>query len=238
MIELRPFSSLGGANHGWLDAKHHFSFANYYDPARMGWGDLRVWNDDIIQPRTGFPAHPHRDMEIITYVRSGAITHRDSLGNEGRTEAGDVQVMSAGTGIAHSEYNLENEETRIFQIWIMPTQTGEKPAWGARPFPRGDRAGRFVPLASGIGGDEDALPIRTNARVLGATLRAGESAQYHLGAGRRGYLVAATGAIDVDGPDDVKVTAGARDGVALSDLDVVTVTAREDSELVLVDVSG
>ncbi len=126
MLELRPFNTLGGAHHGWLDAHHHFSFAEYYDPQRMNWGDLRVWNDDVIAAGTGFPLHPHRDMEIITYVREGAITHQDNLGNKGRTEAGDVQVMSAGTGIAHSEYNLEDKETRIFQIWILPTETGRR----------------------------------------------------------------------------------------------------------------
>src|SRR5271155_2356031 len=109
MIERRPFASLGHANHGWLNARHHFSFASYYDPARMEQGALRVWNDDEIAPQSGFPAHPHADMEIITYVRKGAITHQDSLGNRGRTEAGDVQVMSAGSGIAHSEYNLEDQ---------------------------------------------------------------------------------------------------------------------------------
>ena len=169
MIELRSFDSLGGENHGWLNAKHHFSFANYYDPKRMNWGNLRVWNDDIIQPRSGFPPHPHRDMEIITYVRTGAITHQVNLGNKGRTEAGDEQVMSAGTGIAHSEYNLEDEVTTIFQIWILPTRTGDKPSWGARPFPKGDRAGKFVTLASGFANDDDALPIRTDARVVAAT---------------------------------------------------------------------
>ncbi|KAK0340228.1 hypothetical protein LTR94_031389, partial [Friedmanniomyces endolithicus] len=129
MIERRPFESLGGANHGWLNAKHHFSFANYYDPARMSWGNLRVWNDDEIAPGTGFPPHPHADMEIITYVRDGAISHEDSLGNKGRTVAGDVQVMSAGTGIRHSEYNAEPELTRIFQIWIEPTRRGDAPGW-------------------------------------------------------------------------------------------------------------
>ena len=108
MIEVRPFAALGHANHGWLDATHHFSFAAYHDPARMGWGRIRVWNDDVIAPKSGFPPHPHRDMEIITFVRSGAITHQDSLGNRGRTGAGDVQVMSAGTGITHAEYNLED----------------------------------------------------------------------------------------------------------------------------------
>lgn len=230
MIELRPFDSLGGANHGWLDAKHHFSFAGYHDPARVHWGNLRVWNDDTIAPGTGFPPHPHRDMEIITYVREGAITHEDSLGNKGRTEAGDVQVMSAGTGIRHSEYNLEDVTTRIFQIWIIPTRDGEPPRWGAKPFPKGERAGQFVTLASGYDGDGDALPIRTDARVVGATLKAGESADYPLGKDRKAYLVPATGAIRID---DVQVNA--RDGAAISDVEVIRVTAIEDSEIVLVD---
>ena len=178
MIDLRPFDSLGAANHGWLDAHHHFSFAGYHDPARVHWGSLRVWNDDTIAPQTGFPPHPHNDMEIITYVREGAITHQDSLGNKGRTEAGDVQVMSAGTGIRHSEYNLEDVTTKIFQIWIIPTRAGEPPQWGAKPFPKGERSGKFVTLASGHAEDDDALPIRTDGRVLGATLRAGETAEY------------------------------------------------------------
>lgn len=230
MIELRPFSSLGGANHGWLDAKHHFSFANYYDPARTSWGNLRVWNDDTIAPHSGFPPHPHRDMEIITYVREGAITHQDNLGNSGRTEAGDVQVMSAGTGIAHAEYNKEDVTTKIFQIWIQPTRTGEKPSWGARPFPKGERAGQFVVLASGFDNDNDALPIRTDARVVGATLKAGETAEYPIGKDRRGYLVPATGAVEIDG-----IHVAARDGAAIKDQDVIRVTAIEDSEIVLVD---
>jgi len=230
MIELRPYASLGGENHGWLDAKHHFSFANYYDAERMHWGNLRVWNDDTIAPKTGFPPHPHRDMEIITYVRKGAITHQDNLGNKGRTEAGDVQVMSAGTGITHSEYNMEDVETQIFQIWILPTRTGEKPGWGARPFPKGDRAGQFVTLASGYENDNDALPIRTDARVVGATLKAGETAEYPLGADRRGYLVPATGAVEVDG-----VRVNARDGAAIKNVATLKVTALEDSEIVLVD---
>lgn len=229
MIELRPFASLGAANHGWLDAHHHFSFASYHDPDRMGWGNLRVWNDDVIAAGTGFPPHPHSDMEIITYVREGAITHKDNLGNHGRTEAGDVQVMSAGTGIAHSEYNMEDVDARIFQIWILPTSRGEQPGWGSRPFPKGDRAGRFVALASGYQ-DDDALRIRTDARVLGATLKAGESTTYDLGADRRGYLVPASGRVKVN---DVEVNT--RDGVAIRDLSSITVTALDDAEVVLVD---
>ena len=178
MIELRPFAKLGSADHGWLKAKHHFSFGSHYDPDNMGHGALRVWNDDEIAPNTGFPAHPHANMEIITYVREGAITHQDSLGNKGRTEAGDVQVMSAGSGIRHSEYNLEPTKTKIFQIWIEPTTKGGEPTWGAKPFPKSDRSGNFVTIASGFDGDKDALPIRADARVLATTLKAGESAEY------------------------------------------------------------
>ncbi|CDO37399.1 MULTISPECIES: pirin family protein [Novosphingobium] len=235
MIELRPFESLGGANHGWLYAKHHFSFAGYHDPARVHWGNLRVWNDDTIAPGTGFPPHPHADMEIITYVREGAITHEDSLGNKGRTEAGDVQVMSAGTGIRHSEYNLEDVTTKIFQIWIIPTRSGDAPSWGARPFPKGERSGRFVTLASGYDGDGDALPIRTDARVVAATLKAGETAEYPLGRDRKAYLVPATGQVRVEGGESDGVEARERDGVAVNDVEVLRVTALDDSEIVLVD---
>ena len=230
MIELRPFEQLGGENHGWLDAKHHFSFAGYHDPKRLHWGSLRVWNDDTIQPKSGFPPHPHRDMEIVTYIRKGAITHQDNLGNKGRTGAGDVQVMSAGTGIAHAEFNLEDEVTELFQIWILPDRTGEEPGWGTKPFPKDDRAGRFVPLASGLSGDDEALPIRTAARVAGATIKAGETVRYSLGQGRCAYLVPATGRIEVNG-----VAAKARDGLAIRDESEIAVTALEDSEVVLVD---
>ena len=229
MIEVRPFNSLGGADHDWLKAKHHFSFGEYADRSRMGWGALRVWNDDEIAADTGFPPHPHANMEIITYVREGAVTHRDSLGNEGRTEAGDVQVMSAGSGVRHSEYNLEPGATSLFQIWVLPDRAGGAPAWSTKPFPKGDRSGHFVVLASG-NGDEDALPIRADARVLGATLQAGQTAEYRIGAGRHGYLVPASGAVEVNG-----VRIGPRDGAAIGAVEVVTVTALEDAEIVMVD---
>lgn len=232
MVERRPFEALGGANHGWLDAKHHFSFAGYHDPERMSWGALRVWNDDTIAPGTGFPPHPHSDMEIVTYVREGAITHRDNQGNLGRTEAGDVQVMSAGTGIVHSEFNLEPGTTRIFQIWIMPNKRAAPPAWGARPFPGEDRAGRFVALASGSDADADALRINADARVLGAWLKAGESMRHPLSAGRRAYLVPATGKVEVNG-----TVLHARDGGAIRDENELRVTALEDAELVLVELA-
>jgi len=230
MIELKPFAKLGGADHGWLKAKHHFSFADYYDPSNTNHGALRVWNDDEIAPNTGFPAHPHANMEIITYVREGAITHQDSLGNKGRTEAGDVQVMSAGSGIRHSEYNLEPTKTKIFQIWIQPTTHGGQPTWGAKPFPKADRSGKLVTLASGYAWDREALPIRADARVLGTTLKAGERAEYAADRTRNLYLVPAAGAVEVNG-----VRVNARDGAAIRDEAQLTITALEDSELVLVD---
>jgi quercetin 2,3-dioxygenase len=230
MIERRPFDSLGGADHGWLKARHHFSFAGYHDGGRMGWGSLRVWNDDEIAPQSGFPPHPHADMEIITYVREGAITHKDSLGNVGRTEAGDVQVMSAGRGVRHAEYNLEGDTTRIFQLWILPRERGGDPAWAAKPFPKGERAGRFVALASGFEGDGDALPIRTDARVLGATLRSGETAVYEADPARHPYLVVARGAVEVNG-----VRLDARDGAAVTGEAALSVRALDEAEVLLVD---
>lgn len=230
MIDIRPFAGIGHAEHGWLDARHHFSFANYHDPARMGWGRIRVWNDDTIAPKSGFPPHPHNDMEIVTFVRTGAITHQDSLGNKGRTAAGDVQVMSAGTGIVHAEYNLEDEPTTLFQIWIMPNRAGDAPGWGQREFPRGERAGRFEILASGDPADRDALPIRADAKVLAATLKAGESASFAAQPSSHQYLVAPVGRIRVNGRE-----AQPRDGVAITGETAIVVEAIDDAEIVLVD---
>lgn len=232
MLERRPYHELGGAQYGWLDTRHHFSFAEYYDPKRMHWGTLRVWNDDIIAAHSGFAKHPHRDMEIITYVRKGAITHQDSLGNQGRTAAGDVQVMSAGSGITHSEYNLEDQPTELFQIWIMPQQKGLPPSWGTQPFPKAERTGRFVTLASGQPADVEALPIRADARLVAATLRAGQTADYRMAVGRKAYLVAATGRIEVNG-----LLAEARDGIAVRDEELLQVKALQDSEIILLDVA-
>ncbi len=228
MIELRPFNAIGHADHGWLNARHHFSFSDYHDPTRRGWGSIRVWNDDEIAPRTGFAPHPHQDMEIITYVRTGAISHEDSLGNKGKTVAGDVQVMSAGAGIRHSEFNHEAGATTLFQIWILPRERGGAPYWDARPFPKGDRSGQWVTLASGFEGD-GALPIRADARVMGATLKAGQVLDLNVADNRHAYLVPATGRIQIG-----DVVAQARDGIALSD-GHFTIAALEDAELVLVD---
>jgi len=231
MIEVRPFGALGGFRNDWLNARHHFSFGHYHDPARMGFGRLRVWNDDEIAAGKGFDPHPHRDMEIVTYIRAGAITHRDNLGNEGRTEAGDVQVMHAGTGIVHAEYNLEQVPTRLFQIWILPDERGVAPGWGTRQFPR---AGGLTVLAGGRVQDAEsgALPLHADAAVLAGTLRAGETAHVGLAPGRGLYLVPATGSVLVNG-----VAVATRDGAAITDQAALAIVAQTDSELVLVDVA-
>ena len=228
MIDIRPFETLGHADHGWLDARHHFSFASYHDPERMGWGRIRVWNDDRIAAKTGFPPHPHRDMEIVTYVRTGAVTHQDSMGNKGRTEGGDVQVMSAGTGVNHAEYNLEDEETTLFQIWIETDRPGARPGWGSKPFPKDARDGRFQLLASGEA-DDGALTINADARILGASIKAGDSIEVDASPDRHLYLVP-SGRIRVNG-----VPAQPRDGVAITGEEQIRIEAEDDSELVLVD---
>jgi len=229
--QLIKSSDRGYADHGWLKSFHSFSFADYYDPARMGFGALRVINEDKIAPGTGFGTHGHRDMEIITYVRRGAITHEDHLGSKGRIEAGSVQVMSAGTGIRHSEFNHEDEPTELFQIWIEPSAKDLEPGWATRPFPREDRAGKLVTLASGRPGDDpEALPIRQDAAILGATVAAGETIAHEFASGRKGYLVAARGRLEVNG-----MIVGPRDGCAITETGAVTIRALDTSEIVLVD---
>jgi quercetin 2,3-dioxygenase len=231
MIELRPFDELPREDLGWLKARRHFSSAAQDDPSRSGWGCMRVWNDEEIAPNAGFALQVHTNIEIITYVREGTVTHRDSLGNEGRIEAGNVQVVSAGTGIRHAEYNLEQASARIFQIWITPASSGGSPAWGVQPCAAAERSGCFVALASGFDSDHDALPIRACARVLNAKLQVGESINYVLREPRLAYLVPSSGAVDVNG-----VRIHARDGAAIKDVDIVTITAIEDADVVMVDV--
>jgi len=232
MIDIVTHADIGGFKNGWLDAHHHFSFAGYNDPRRMGLGKLRVWNDDTIQPHQGFEPHPHRDMEIITYVRKGAITHRDSLGNQGRTEAGDVQVMSAGSGIVHSEMNLEDEPTELFQIWIHTDQPGHMPRWDAKKFPHAPVSGNLAVLASGRAGDDDALMIHQDAAVLGGRIRPGDSVTHALQPGRGAYLVLSEGEARVNGE-----RLSARAGAAITDEAEIAIEALGDTEaeVVLVD---
>ncbi|MAM88007.1 MAG: hypothetical protein CME36_11950 [unclassified Hahellaceae] len=231
MIQLIGYDTLGHANHGWLKARHHFSFANYYDPERMGFGALRVVNDDVIAAGTGFGTHPHNNMEIITYVRKGGITHRDSLGNEGRTGAGDVQVMSAGTGVAHSEYNREDESTNLYQIWIEPAKRNVAPRWEARVFPEQVVEQRLVPLASGRDADleQGALLIHQDATISGGRIAEGSSIEHDLK--YLGYLLVSSGRVSVNGQ-----AASKGDALAISEVSHLTIKAESDSEVLLIDV--
>jgi len=229
-FSIQGFERLGRFKNDWLDSRFHFSFAGYHDPARMGVGPLRVWNDDRIAAGRGFDPHPHRDMEIITYVRRGAISHRDNLGNEGRTEAGHVQVMSAGTGIVHAEYNLESEPTDIFQIWIVPDRPGHAPRWFTRQFPKANRAGNLVALASGKLGHAAAPPIHADATLFGATMLDGQSIEHTLGSGRQAYLVVVAGKVHANG-EPIE----ARAGVTITDVATIALTATADSEFLIAD---
>jgi redox-sensitive bicupin YhaK (pirin superfamily) len=175
MIERKAFEELAGEDIGWLNVRRHFRSAAKDDSSGAAWGCVHVWNDEEIAPSAGFAMQLHADIEITAYVREGIVTHRDSLGNEGRIEAGSVQVVSAGTGIRHAEYNLEHVPARIFQIWVTPTSRGGSPAWGIQPCPNAEHPGCFVAIASGFNNGHDALPIRACARVLNAKLKSGES---------------------------------------------------------------
>ncbi len=231
MITHYPYKKLGHHDYNWLDARYHFSFSEYQNPDRIDFGALRVINDDIIKAGAGFDTHPHKDMEIITYVRKGAITHRDSKGNSGRTEAGDVQVMSAGTGIYHSEFNLESEDTNLFQIWIYPREKSVEPRWDSRRFPK-EKAGKSLPLlVSGFDEDQagDVLYIHQDARIYGGTLKAGQEINHALA--DQAYLLISEGKIDIDG---LVLTKG--DGAEITQQESITLKALETSEVVIIEV--
>jgi quercetin 2,3-dioxygenase len=232
MFKIRRKTELGGSDGGWLKAVYHFRFGEYGNPAHRPIESLIVWNDDEIAPSSGFPAHGHADMEIITYVREGAISHQDDLGNAGQIEAGDVQVMSAGTGIVHAEWNANHGAAKVFQIWIKPRTRGGQPTWGTRKFPKHDRVGQWVTLASGYWEDAEALTLRADARVMGVTLQTAQSISYRLD-GRSAYLVPATGTILLGGH-----TIHAGDGCEVRRQPRLSIEAIENSEIVLVDLEG
>ena len=230
MIGVTPLESLETLEAGWLSARYHFSFGDYFDPARMGFGPLRVWNDDLFRPGGGFPMHGHRDMEIITHVRKGAVTHEDSLGNKGRTAAGDVQVMSAGTGIRHSEFNVGDEDLELFQIWIEPNRAGLPPRWETRHFGGDGRNGGLVLLASGRVTDGGVMTIHQDVSFYAADLAAGQAVTHTLEADRRAYVVPARGSLHING-----VAVPTRAGVAISGETEITLEAVDAAEVVLLD---
>ena len=231
MVNIIPFETLGSADHGWLEAHHHFSFSRYYDPDRRGFPPLLVWNDDLIKAGTGFDMHPHDNMEIITYIRKGAITHRDNMGNEGRTVAGDVQVMSAGSGIYHSEHNEETEDTILFQIWIQTNTPNVKPRWETKTFPK-ESNNQLIPFVSGREGHKhmDVISIHQDAAIFAGVISAGRTFSLPLDKNRHVYMVAATGLITVNGK-----TAKARDGIHIQNVGQVEINASADAEIVLAD---
>ena len=232
MLTHRSWDSLDKTDLDWLRARFHFAVSADGNPAHAALGPLIVWNDDEIAVGGGFPMHAHRDMEIITYVRQGVLGHRDTLGSEGTLHAGHVQVMSAGTGIRHAEFNRGETPLKVYQIWLLPRRSGGEPVWDTKPFPQHDRSGRLVVLASGFAHDEGALPVRADARVLGAMLKAGDTVRHELGPARRAYLVVASGRIEVNGE-----AVGPLDGVAITEVAVAQISALEESELVMVDAS-
>ncbi len=229
MLQLRSKGTLDHGDRGWLKARHHFVVSADGNKANSALGALVVWNDDEIAPGMGFGRHSHADMEIVTYVRQGAVTHEDSTGNVGRTVAGDVQVMSAGTGISHSEYNRDEDPLKLFQIWLLPRRRGGKPRWDSRKFPKADRSGRLIELASGEPKNADTLLIRADARVLGATLLAGATLT-HTPTHRHAYLAPSQGTVLVNGQ---RVAVG--DGIAAIDEPELTITAEENAEFILVE---
>jgi redox-sensitive bicupin YhaK (pirin superfamily) len=234
MIDHRPFAGLPSANVGWLSARHHFPVDGRPDPKHTPVKSLFVWNDDTFSPRHGFPLHYHQNVEIITYVRRGSVTHTDTLGNSYEIAAGDIQVMSAGSGLRHAEFNQGSEPLKIFQIWLTPNQVGKAPAYAARRFPGVDRSNELFVLASGLQEDPDidALLLRANARLLVGRLEAGRSLKHRIASGHDLYLVPSTGTARVDG---VAVEAG--DGVAVVDQASVEFVAVQDTELVIVELA-
>ena len=231
MITVYPYDQLGHADHGWLDARHHFSFASYHNPKRHHFGVLRVINDDRIAAKAGFGTHPHENMEIITYVRSGAISHRDSMGNEGRTVAGDVQVMSAGSGVTHSEFNQEAVDTTLYQIWIIPKAREVKPRWETSSFPKEPVEGELALLVSGNKADEakGALFIHQDATIHGGRLKQGATLTHPIR--HQAYVLASQGSIRLG---DKVLNKG--DGAEVTDVKTLPITALSDAEILVIDV--
>lgn len=232
MLTIRKGNERGHADYGWLNTYHTFSFGEYFDPAHMGFSSLRVINEDWVQPGEGFGTHPHRDMEIITYVLDGALEHKDSMGSGSVIRSGDIQYMSAGTGVTHSEFNHSHSEpVHLLQIWILPNELGQKPRYDQRHFEADDKRGQWRLLAS-PDGEGDSVAIRQDARLYARVLTAGEKAEYQLGAGRKSFLHVARGAIQLNGQP---LAAG--DGARIQQETALRLVATSDAEVLLFDLA-
>jgi redox-sensitive bicupin YhaK (pirin superfamily) len=229
MITVRPAKERGTANFGWLDSRHTFSFGEYYDPAQMGFGPLRVINEDRVSPGQGFGTHGHKDMEIISYVLEGALEHKDSIGTGSVIRPGDVQVMSAGTGIRHSEFNhSKTEPVHFLQIWVTPSRQGIAPRYEQKTFPDAEKRGRLRLVGSSDGRDGSVV-IHQDVELLAALLNAGEKLTHALGTGRKGWIQVIRGAVALDGRDLV-----AGDGAAVANEPGLSITAKVDHTEILV----
>ena len=235
MIKHYPFQQLGKAKYAWLDTHHHFSFAQYYNPRRMGFGRLRVINDDRIAAHSGFPEHPHKNMEIITFVRSGAISHEDSRGNKGVTGAGEVQVMSAGKGIWHSEFNQGSQAASMFQIWIEPNSHNVAPRWDSMAFPKKATNSHLPLVVSGYVEDrQQALFIQQDARIFAGKLVKGSEIIHQIT--HQAYVIASQGQFTLgNGQQIVEMAKG--DGAEVTQQKFVTIKAQQDCEIIIIDVA-
>ena len=228
MMTIRKAAERGHANHGWLNSHHTFSFADYYDPKHMGFGPLRVINDDTVAGGGGFPPHGHRDMEIISYVLEGALEHKDSIGTGSVIRPGDVQVMSAGTGIRHSEFNpSKTEPVHFLQIWIIPDREGLKPRYDQKQFPDAEKRGRLQ-LVGSTDGRDGSIVIHQDVRLFAGIVNRGEQATHAFRNGRNGWLQVARGSVEANGQ---RLDAG--DGAALQGEPALTVIGKTDSAEVL-----
>ncbi len=232
MITIRKASDRGHANHGWLDTYHTFSFAGFYDPKFMGFRSLRVINDDKVAAGRGFGTHPHDNMEIITYILSGTLRHKDSMGHQQDIVPGEVQHMSAGTGIMHSEFNPSpTEPVHLYQIWIEPKSESIKPAYHQTRFAPETRADKLKLVASPDGAD-GSIPINADAKLFASTIGAGKSVSHTLGKGRHGWVQVLRGEATLNGSK-----MGAGDGAAISDEAALTVKADKEAEILLFDLA-
>ncbi|MDA0240816.1 MAG: pirin family protein [Proteobacteria bacterium] len=232
MLQLRPANERGMAEHGWLTSHHTFSFADYHDPAQMGFGDLRVINEDTVQPSQGFGAHPHRDMEIISYVLTGALEHKDNMGNVASIVPGDVQRMSAGTGVVHSEYNASDKDpVHFFQIWVLPDTQGIDPGYEQKAFSDDEKRNQLRLVASRDGRDGSII-VHQDLSLYASLLDQGAWVTHRPEAGRRTWIQLASGAVTVNGKD---LSAG--DGIAVSDESEITISAKAGSEFLLFDLA-
>jgi redox-sensitive bicupin YhaK (pirin superfamily) len=233
MITLRPSQERGYADHGWLKSFHSFSFAGYYDPAHMGWGNLRVINEDQVAPGRGFGTHGHRDMEIVSYVLQGALAHKDSMGNVKSIPPGDVQRMSAGTGVQHSEFNFAPDETTHFlQIWIEPKVLGVTPSYQQTTFADADKQGRLCLVASPDGA-QGSVTLNADARMYAGLLGGGQTATLDLAAGRKAYVHLVRGALSVNG---VALLTG--DAALLADEPSIVLADAQDAEVLVFDLTS